>query len=84
VTGGTDDYRGAKLTVYRGTGVSCATTMQVITDLSTGKAQNHSGADSESSYFVVDGWKCPYGNMDVQNCGKGNLQIAAYAPGARP
>lgn len=84
VTGGKYDYQGQTLTVYAGAGVPCNTAMQVITDLSAGKALNHQGPDQLSSYFLVDGWTCGYGNMDTQPCSKGSLHIDAYAPGAGP
>jgi hypothetical protein len=84
VTGGNDDYQGQTLTVYAGTGVSCATAMRVMSDLSAGKAENHQGANDALSYFTVDGWTCPYGNMDIQVCSKGSQRIRAYVPGASP
>jgi hypothetical protein len=79
VTGGNDDYQGQQLTVHAGTGVSCATAMKVIGDLSAGRATNHPGPNDASSYFAVDGWKCPYGNMGVQVCSKGDLMVNATA-----
>jgi hypothetical protein len=84
VTGGNDDYQGQQLTVHAGTSISCATAMKVIADLSAGKATNHPGPNDASSYFAVDGWKCPYANMDVQVCSKGDLTIDATAPSSAP
>jgi hypothetical protein len=80
VTGGKDDFQGKPLTVHAGTGVSCATAIKVMTDLSAGKATNHQGANDATSYFAVDGWTCPYGNMDIQGCSKGSQSIYAFAP----
>lgn len=84
VTGGENDYQGQTLTVHSAPEVSCSTAMRVITDLSTGKAANHQGADQASSYLTVDGWTCPYGNMGFQDCIHGRLRIEATAPGAQP
>lgn len=84
VTGGTYDYRGQTLTVHAGVGVSCATALRVMRDLSAGIAQNHQGPNSATSYFSVDGWTCRYGNMELQPCSKGKLFIDAYGPGAQP
>jgi hypothetical protein len=84
VTGGNDDFQGQTLTVYAGAGVSCATATTVMSDLSAGKATNHQGASDASSYFIVDGWTCPYGNMGAQVCSKGSQQVQAYAPGSGP
>lgn len=86
VTGGADDYQGAKLTVKVSGGVSCATAMRVMTDLSSGQAQDHKGASDAESWFIVDGWFCPYGNMGNQLCfrhrGRPTPEILASEPGA--
>jgi hypothetical protein len=79
VTGGKDDYQGQTLTVHAGTGVSCATAMKVMSDLSAGKAENHQGSSDASSYLTVDGWTCPYGSMGIQACSKGSQHIYALA-----
>ncbi len=78
--GGSDDYGPATLTVGAGSGVSCGTALHVLGDLGAGKAQDHPGPDSAESYFLVDGWTCPYGNMGVQNCFEGDHQIQAVDP----
>jgi hypothetical protein len=64
--------------------VSCAIATKVMSDLGAGTAENHQGSSDATSYLTVDGWTCPYGNMDIQLCSKGSQHIQAYAPGARP
>lgn len=85
ITGGPDDFKGEKLTVYATAQVSCATAMHVMTDLSTpDKAQNHPGQDIADSYYTVDGWTCPWGNMGTSGCHRGSQVITAYTPGTGP
>jgi hypothetical protein len=84
VTGGPDDYQGAMLTVRASAGVSCATAIRLLTNLSAGRAATHQGSADANSWFALDGWTCPYGNMGTQSCYKGNLYIEATAPGAQP
>lgn len=84
ITGGRDDYQGQVLTVYAAPGVSCTTATQVMGDLSVGKAQTHEGPNQASSYFVVDGWTCPYGSMGIQQCSQGGLSILGVTSSAKP
>jgi hypothetical protein len=84
VKGGPNDYQGATLTVYAKAGTSCARAMRVMTDLGAGRGENHQGTSDATSYILVDGWTCPYGNMDIQTCAMGKSSLEATAPGAQP
>jgi hypothetical protein len=83
-TGGADDFQGQPLTVYAGPGVSSSTAMSLMNDITAGQARDHFVGDIAGSYYTIDGWKCPYGNMGTFGCENGTLSFTAYAPGAQP
>jgi hypothetical protein len=54
--------------VYVSGPATCGSAEAALTAVMHLQAAQHQGSSEASSYFTVDGWRCPFGNMGFQTC----------------